>query len=209
MLAPRMGLVHRILGNPWVFEHVRPLAVGGVDMAHAYHRLGCDDDSVVLDIGCGTGDALKHLRRFASYIGIDTDARAIDFAKGRWHERPAVSFECRLCTSADLRERAPTHVALIGLLHHLSDSESVELLRMLRESPRLVRAVALDIVYLPRRPFNNLMARLDRGRHCRTPEGYLELARAAGLEVRDQYLARSHPTRGLVQYHVLELSPPG
>ena len=56
--------------------------------------------------------------------------------------------------------------------------------------------------------FNNLMARLDRGRYCRTPAQYLELARAAGLVVADQYLARSHPTRGLVQYHVLELRPP-
>jgi SAM-dependent methyltransferase len=203
-----MGLVHRILGNPWVYEHVRPLAVGGIDMSHAYRRLGCDDTSVVLDIGCGTGDALKHLHHFSSYFGIDTDARAIGFATARWKERRAVRFECRLCTSADLREGAPTHVALIGLLHHLSDAESIDLLRMLRESPRLVRAVALDIVYLPRRPFNNLVARLDRGRHCRTPEAYLELARAAGLEVRDQYLARCHPTRGLVQYHVLELSPP-
>jgi SAM-dependent methyltransferase len=161
----------------------------------------------VLDIGCGTGDALKHLHRFSSYLGIDTDARAIQFASERWEQRPAVRFECRLCTSADLSEGAPTHVALIGLLHHLSDAESVELLRMLRESPRLVRAVALDIVYLPRRPFNNLMARLDRGRYCRTPAAYRELADAAGLEVADQYLARSHPTRGLVQYHVLELRP--
>ncbi len=203
-----MSLVQRILGNPWVFEHVRPLAVGGVDMSHAYHRLGCDDDSVVLDIGCGTGDALKHLHRFASYLGIDTDARAIEFATARWKERPDARFDCRLCTGTDLREGAPTHVALIGLLHHLTDAESVELLRLIRESPRLVRAVALDIVYLPRRPFNNLMARLDRGHHCRTPAGYLELARAAGLEVADQYLARSHPTRGLVQYHVLELRPP-
>jgi SAM-dependent methyltransferase len=203
-----MSLLARFLGHPWVFENVRPLAVGGVDMSHAYHRLGCNDDSVVLDIGCGTGDALKHLRRFADYVGLDTDPRAIQFAAERWKERPRARFESRLCTAADLRESAPTHVALIGLLHHLTDAESVELLRMLRESRRLVRAVALDIVYLPGKPFNNLMARLDRGRYCRTPAGYLELAKAAGLVVLDQYVARSHPTRGLVQYHVLELGPP-
>ena len=202
-----MGLLERFLGHPWVYEHVRPLAVGGVDMSHAYHRLDCQDDSVVIDIGCGTGDALKHLRHFASYLGIDTDPRAIGFASERWKSRANVGFECRLCTREDLRDKAPTHVALIGLLHHLDDSEATELLTMLQESPRLVRAVTLDIVYLPGRPYNNLLAHYDRGRHCRTPDAYAELASAAGLRIADRYLARSHPTRGLVQYFVLELTP--
>jgi len=202
-----MGLIQRLLGHPWVFEHVRPLVVGGVDMSHAYHRLDCSDDSVVIDIGCGTGDALKHLRHFSSYLGIDTDPRAIAFASERWKGRANATFESRLCTREDLRDKAPTHVALIGLLHHLNDSEASELLGMLQESPRLVRAVTLDIVYLPGRPYNNLLARHDRGRHCRTPEAYAELASAAGLSIADRYLARSHPTRGLVQYFVLELTP--
>jgi SAM-dependent methyltransferase len=202
-----MGLLERFLGHPWVFEHVRPLAVGGVDMSHAYRRLDCDDESVVIDIGCGTGDALKHLGRYGSYLGIDTDPRAIAFAQERWKTRPNAQFECRLCTSEDLREKAPTHVALIGLLHHLTDVEAIALLGMLQESPRLVRAVTLDIVYLPGRPYNNLLARFDRGRYCRTPDAYAELAAAAGLSIADRYLAPSHPTRGLVQYFVLELTP--
>jgi hypothetical protein len=92
-------------------------------------------------------------------------------------------------------------------LHHLNDSEAVDLLGMLHASSRLVRAVTLDIVYLPGRPYNNLMARLDRGKYCRTPDAYAELAAAAGLRLVDRYLARSHPTRGLVQYYVLELTP--
>ena len=202
-----MGLVDRFLGHPFVFEHVRPLAVGGVDMSHAYRRLDLGPDSVIIDIGCGTGDALKHIDRFESYLGIDTDPRAIAFATERWKGRPNVRFECRLCTAEDLRDVAPTHVALIGLLHHLSDTQATELLDMLHESPRLVRAVTLDIVYLPGRPYNNLMARLDRGRYCRKPDAYADLAAAAGLRVVDRYIARSHPTRGLVQYYVLELTP--
>jgi len=202
-----MSLVDRFLGHPFVFEHLRPLAVGGVDMSHAYRRLDLGPDSVVIDIGCGTGDALKHLDRFESYLGIDTDPRAIAFATERWKSRPNVRFECRLCTPDDLRGVAPTHVALIGLLHHLTDAQAVDLLGMLHESPRLVRAVTLDIVYLPGRPYNNLLARFDRGRYCRKPDGYAELAETAGLRVVDRYIARSHPTRGLVQYYVLELTP--
>ena len=202
-----MGLIDRFLGHPFVFEHVRPLAVGGVDMSHAYKRLDLGPDSAVLDIGCGTGDALKHVDRFESYLGIDTDPRAISFATERWKARPNARFECRLCTAEDLRDFAPTHVALIGLLHHLTDAQAVDLLSMLHESPRLVRAVTLDIVYLPGRPYNNLMASFDRGKYCRKPDGYAELATQAGLRVVDRYIARSHPTRGLVQYYVLELTP--
>jgi len=203
-----MSLFDRFLGHPFVFEHVRPLAVGGVDMSHAYRRLAPGADAVVLDVGCGTGDALKHLDRFESYLGIDTDPRAIAYAAERWKSRSHARFECRLCTATDVRTLAPTHVALIGLLHHLTDSESLDLLGMLRQSPRLVRAVTLDIVYLPKRPYNNLMASLDRGRYCRTPEAYAELAARAGLHIADRYVARSHPTRGLVQYYVLELMAP-
>lgn len=202
-----MSLLDRFLGHPFVFEHVRPLAVGGVDMSHAYRRLDLGADSVVIDVGCGTGDALKHLDHFESYLGIDTDPRAIAFATERWKARPNVRFECRLCTAHDLRIVAPTHVALIGLLHHLTDAQAIELLGMLHESPRLVRAVTLDIVYLPGRPYNNLMARFDRGRYCRKPDAYAELAETAGLRIVDRYIARSHPTRGLVQYYVLELTP--
>jgi hypothetical protein len=95
---------------------------------------------------------------------------------------------------------------MIGLLHHLSDAEAVELLRLLARCPTLVRAVTLDIVYLDGRWYNNLLARLDRGRYCRRGPGYVELARAAGLRVLGEHVVRSHPTRGLVDYFILELA---
>src|SRR2546428_6206908 len=176
-------------------------------MSHAYRRLACDENSTIIDIGCGTGDALRHLGAFATYLGIDPDQRAIRFARQRWAGRDKARFECRMCTVSDLRTVKPTHVAMIGLLHHLDDSAAVDLLGILRESPRLVRAVTLDIVYVPGRPFNNFMARMDRGRYCRAQDGYAALAIRAGLRVVNRYLARSHPTRGLVQDFVLELAP--
>ena len=198
-----MKVLERVLGSPWVFEHVRPLAVGGIDMSPAYRLLGCDDTSVIIDIGCGTGDALRYLDEFSSYLGVDTDARAIRFADERWRGRANTRFECRTIAVEDIRELSPTHVAMVGLLHHLDDHGAVSLLRTLGESSRLVRAVSLDIVYVPGRYFNNLMARLDRGRYCRNAAGYVDLVERAGLRVTSQQLIRSHPTRGLVRYFVL------
>ncbi len=202
-----MSLFDRILGNPWVYEYVRPLAAGGLDYAHAYRRLRCGPSAHVLDLGCGTGDALRYLDTYEAYLGIDTDERAIRYAASRWQGRAGTRFECRLCTPDDVRAFAPTHAALIGLLHHLDDGDAVSMLKMLRESPRLERAVTLDTVYLRRHPYNNLLTRLDRGRFGRSEPAYVALAERAGLRVVEHYIVKSHPTRGLVKFCVLVLEP--
>jgi SAM-dependent methyltransferase len=201
-----MRLVERVLGHPWVYEHLRPLAVGGIDMSSAYQLLGCDERSVVLDVGCGTGDALQHLGQFADYLGLDTDRVALEHARARHTRRAHVSFECRVCLPQDLRDRPVSHVSLVGLLHHLADAQVSDLLRLLAQCTTLTRAVSLDIVYLDGHWYNNLLARLDRGRYCRTRAGYVDLARGAGLRVNGQHVVRSHPTRGLVQYFIMELA---
>jgi SAM-dependent methyltransferase len=200
-----MKLVERVLGHPWVYEHVRPLAVGGIDMSSAYQLLGCDERALMLDIGCGTGDALRHVPHFAGYLGLDTDPVALAHARSRHAARPHVSFEQRVCNAQDFSERPVSHVSMVGLLHHLSDSQALELLGLLARCTTLVRAVSLDIVYLDGRWYNNLLARLDRGRYCRTGEGYAALARDAGLRVLSQRIVPSQPTRGLVDYFILEL----
>lgn len=200
-----MNLVERVLGHPWVFDHVRPLAVGGIDMSPAYDALGCDDSSVVLDVGCGTGNALGYLQRFSSYLGVDTDPVAIRHAQARHAHRPNVTFECRRCVPEDFGARGVTHVCMIGLLHHVSDAEAHELLSSLRACPTLSRAVSLDIVYLPGHPYNNLLARFDRGRYCRAPAGYEALARRAGLRIEQSRSVRCHPKHGLVRYFVMSM----
>jgi hypothetical protein len=50
---------------------------------------------------------------------------------------------------------------------HLADAEAERLLGKLSRCDSVRRVVTLDIVYLPGRWFNNLLAFLDRGRHCR------------------------------------------
>ena len=202
-----MRLYDRILGNPFVYDRIRPLVVGGIDMSAFYDAAGIGAADVVLDLGCGTGDALRYLRAFDRYVGIDTDERAVRVARARWRGTPTARFECRRCTPQDVDDLAPTHVILSGVLHHLDDAEAVSLLALVRRSPRLERVATVDIAYLPGKPVNNLLSRLDRGRHCRQAPGYAALAERSGLRIVETRLVRSHPTRGIATYFSMTLVP--
>jgi cyclopropane fatty-acyl-phospholipid synthase-like methyltransferase len=170
------------LGIPWVFETLRPLAVGGFDFSPAYTALGVNDNDAVLDIGCGAGDALRYIPRFKAYHGFDTDSRAVALFRKRVTRENVFLYE-RRCEPADMERIAPTKVVLIGLLHHVDDAEAAALLAALSALASVQRVVTLDTVYLPRRPVSNLLARMDRGKFTRTAEQYQELARRANFAV--------------------------
>jgi hypothetical protein len=78
---------------------------------------------------------------------------------------------------------------------------------MAARSARLVCVVTNDIVFLPGMLFNNLLAMMDRGRYCRTPDAYAALARDAGLDVVQAHTQRSSPGNDKVQYHQMLLHP--
>jgi len=201
------NLYQRILGTPFVYNHVRPFVVGGVDNSPAWRALEVGANDVVVDIGCGTGDALEHLSNFGRYYGFDNDPIAIEHAKRRAQGRDKVSFETKLIGPEELAALKPTRVMLCGLLHHLSDGDAAGLLGMLAKTPGLERVVSLDITYIPGRHLNNLFTRLDRGRFPRLDKGYAALAEGAGLKVTDLRHVRSHPTNGRATYVMMTSAP--
>jgi SAM-dependent methyltransferase len=203
------NLYQRILGTPFVYNRVRPLAVGGLDMSPFYRRVCPTPDSVVVDIGCGTGDALRYLGEFRRYFGIDTDPVAIGFAQRSYGGRPNVEFECRMCDEKDVERLEPTEVLLCGVLHHLPDAVALDLLQLASSSKRLRRIVTSDIVFLPNERISNFFARMDRGRFCRHADEYVALARAAGLNVVESEIVRCHPRTGLAKYWMMTLAPVG
>ncbi|HEY0467640.1 MAG TPA: class I SAM-dependent methyltransferase [Polyangiaceae bacterium] len=200
-------MYQRILGTPFVYNHVRPMAVGGIDMTPFYERVAAAADDVVLDVGCGTGDALRYLNGVARYEGIDTDDVAINFARKRYGDRPQVSFHCQLCTAEDVARIQPSRVLLCGLLHHLSDEEVLTLLASFKASPVLKRIVTSDIVYLERSAISNLLASMDRGRYCRRREQYEALVAKTGLRVLESTVIRCHPKHGLAKYLLMTIEP--
>jgi SAM-dependent methyltransferase len=200
------GSWRRILGHPLVYDQVRPRVVGGIDMRPLYELLPAAARRLVLDVGCGTGDALNYLGDYESYLGVDTDEIAIEAAKKRWAGRPNTRFEARTLRAGDIVDLSPTGVVLSGVLHHLTNDEAAGVLQLAAGSPSLVRVVTSDIVFLPGKLFNNVMAMMDRGRYCRDPDAYAALARRAGLTVETGALISSSPASDRVQYYIMALS---
>ena len=202
-----MSFYSWLLGRPFVYDHLRPLVVGGVDAGPLYRKLGATERDVVLDVGCGTGDALRHLRAFAHYYGVDPDATAVAHARGRFARREGVSFRVGTVDAAMLAETAPSLAVLSGVLHHLPDDQALSLLSLLRTSRELSRLVTMDIVYLDGQRLSNVLAWLDRGAFCRRREAYEALARRSGWSVRESAVIRSHPTKGRALYLMMTLEP--
>lgn len=202
-----MQLHQKILGIPFVYNTVRPFVVGGIDMGPVYGRLALEPSDTVLDIGCGTGDALNYLAQFEKYLGVDTDPVAIESARTRYASRANATFECKIVGERDVAELAPTVVTLAGLLHHLDDATAISVLKLAASSPRIRRVVTQDIVYLPGAEHwvSNAFAALDRGRFCRRPQGYRDLIARAGLKLVSDDLIWSNPERHRAKYFVTTL----
>jgi SAM-dependent methyltransferase len=200
-----MSLYQRLLGHPFVYDRIRPLAVGGIDMSPLFRMLEAQPGDVVLDVGCGTGIALDHLPPSVRYFGFDVDPVAVNRARERFGAREGVHLEVRQVTAADVAELRPNRIILSGLLHHLDDATAAALLEMCAQSDSVRRVATSDVVYLPGKHLSNLLASLDRGKHVRAEEDYPALANRAGLRVVDRRIVRCHPTRGLALYLMMAL----
>lgn len=132
----------------------------------------------VLDVGCGPAYYLPRLPE-VDYHGFDTEPRYIDYAKRKFGQRSA-AFHCELFTPAHVESLGQFDgIFLLGLLHHLSDEQSDELLRLgasaLRPGGSIVTA---DPCYYPgQAPFDAFMISRDRGCYVRPMERFLDLAR--------------------------------
>lgn len=131
----------------------------------------------VLDIGCGPADILAHLPEVIDYHGYDAESNYIASARKRYGERG--SFAVRAVSPHAVDDIGTFDVVMsLAVLHHLTDAEADILFasaaKVLRPGGRVI---TLDCAYVDgQHPVARLLASLDRGKHVRSPDGYLSVA---------------------------------
>jgi SAM-dependent methyltransferase len=153
-------------------------------------ELGLQQGECVLDVGCGPAyyfDRLPNVR----YFGFDTSQTYIDYAQKRFGSDRA-EFHCEVFSEECLAEMPSVDaVMMLGLLHHLSDDESAQLLALAaRALAPGGRVIAVDTCYEPTQGrISRWMSDNDRGEYVREPDGFVRLASASFGEVTGEVLS--------------------
>ena len=154
-------IVYRTWQAPFVHKKLDPLR----------KRLDLMEVGRVLDMGCGPGTN-AFLFQGESYVGVDLNSDYIRYARRKF----AGTFEVWDVTRPGPQLGAFDTVLVNSVFHHLTDMETVNVLRSLA---RLVnenaRIFIIDLVLPDSRGLPRLLARLDRGHYPRRSDHWLRL----------------------------------
>lgn len=168
--------------------------------------LALSDGDVVIDVGCGPAYYFDRLPR-VKYYGFDTSEVYIQHATARYGAYG--TFRSKVFDEADLASMPRANaILLFGLLHHLSDADSVKLLRLLaRALAPGGQVVALDTVFDPSQGrVSRWMSEHDRGQFVRSGSEFTHLATMAFRDIEAEIL--SGLTRVPASYWLMRMRIP-
>lgn len=120
--------VYAWLSQPWIYDAWQTLVRSYASRAAFFQRhIRPIPGMRVLDVGCGTGDALKHLGN-VNYLGLDRNEAYIKAAQKRFN-RPDCFLHGDVSTISERDLGEFDVVFCLGVLHHLNDATAVCLLR--------------------------------------------------------------------------------
>ena len=175
---PVQGAINRMLGLPGAYTLFADLIGGRARSIYARDHLRAVAGQRIIDIGCGPADIVRDLPHGADYVGFDANEKYIAAARKRFGER--ATFHCETVSSAVAARYSGFDIAMAnGVLHHLDDTEAQALLSLARSSLAPGgRLITLDGCFIPSQPaIARWLLKLDRGRHVRSPDGYVAIAR--------------------------------
>ena len=117
------------------------------------------------------------------YYGVDLDVDAINFAKAKFKDQPALHFTAADITARPFPEGYFDQVLFAGTLHHLNDVLAKRILVELHFCVKQGGSVHLfdPVLQENDRWCQRLMRRIDRGKHSRTTHQVQRLVDAVGL----------------------------
>ena len=170
----RHSLVNRIttvFSSPFIFHYIRYLFNFGFNEKHVKKLLSPNENDMILDVGCGIG-YYSNIVELANYLGVDYNNRYIEFAKARYANNKK-----HFITSDFLTQSLPTYkikpnkCLLIGILHHLNDTEINQLLDKLKLM-NFEFIIIQEPFYSSWHLINNVICSLDRGNYVRSISAY-------------------------------------
>lgn len=173
-----------LLESPMFFEFFN-LLIG----VKKYRKIICKDyikpfeNCNILDIGCGTGDFLNYFED-VHYTGFDGNNSYIEFAKKRFKNKG--NFIHGYLSENLIKEPNTFDIVIaIGILHHLSDDEVIDLFKTAKNCLRPDgRLITVDGCYTGNQSkITKYILRNDRGKFVRDLESYVNLAKKSFKEV--------------------------
>lgn len=185
-----MGLRKRLLEIPYVYDTFLNLIYrSGHRNLFVNQLIDATSGMRILDIGCGTADILKRFPP-VEYIGLDANPDYLDVARAR-HGGLGEFLTLNVLDREFSRLGTFDRILLLGVLHHLSDSECSGLLNALTTALKPGGyLVTLDpALEENQHPISCAISKLDRGHHVRHHQDFHELI-SRHFEVQVHHLKR-------------------
>jgi 2-polyprenyl-3-methyl-5-hydroxy-6-metoxy-1,4-benzoquinol methylase len=119
-----LRIINRLLGGNYVSTSGLDLLMRKVPQA----------SYTVADLGCGGGDMIRVMHRWAvatqkncSFIGIDANAHTIAFAEKNLHDLPNVNFQVQNVFESGFLEQPVDLITCTLFTHHFTDEELIQL----------------------------------------------------------------------------------
>lgn len=166
-----------VLGHPAVYQAFqRAGGFFGARIKAIAEHLPIRPDDKLIDVGCGPGFLLDHLPDGVHYVGFDTDADYIDYARKRFGTRG--EFVCAEFSDALAQDHGPADVIMMnGVLHHLDDAVADRTLATISRAVNVEGTLfTLDGCYIEEQSWLiRYLLQHDRGAYVRDRAGYQAL----------------------------------
>jgi len=135
------SLGHEVI-NPIMdeLEVVNKLLGGYNVFFNAFRKIGIEDGMIISDWGCGGGDSLRIIAKWArkrniklQLIGVDATASAIQYARDKSRDFPEISFILADVMSDELISNQFNIVISSLFTHHFSDENWVRLVQKMSD----------------------------------------------------------------------------
>jgi 2-polyprenyl-3-methyl-5-hydroxy-6-metoxy-1,4-benzoquinol methylase len=197
MKVPLLASLFSQQASPRLWLVAQRMIGGTPDKQRLFARYVQDGDSVV-EVGCSIGNVARVLisRSGVSYLGLDIDTGAIQFAKRWFAGYNRFSFDTRTLNEVSDEGLRFDLVCVTGVLHHVPDQVAMEILRGARSVAKPGgRLLMFDPV--PLKPGDGIVYRiihrLEQGEYLRSPEVLRRMIADAGFSIDTEAEVRIGP----------------